>query len=337
MINGRALALWLAGMCGIVAIAGEKNEIRIGYFPNITHAQALYAKATREFEKQTGANIKWSSFNAGPTAIEALFANAVDAAFVGPGPAINGYLKSRGEKFVIVAGSASGGAGLVIRPDAGINSDKDFNGKKIATPQLGNTQDIAARIWFAQKNYKLKEKGGTVSLMPLANPDQLTMLQKKEIDGAWTVEPWVSRLELEGGGKLFLDEKTLWPQGRYVTTHLLASKTFLQKHPDLLKKLLSAHVAITQKINKDRNAAAAILNEQLNKETGKSLKPEVIRQAMDRVEFTWDPIANSLFKGAMSTFRIGFIKTEPDLKGIYSLDALNAVLAEKKLEPVQVK
>jgi NitT/TauT family transport system substrate-binding protein len=334
---GVILALLGGSFCPQATAAGSNEVIRIGYSPNITHAQALYAKATGAFEKQTGSAIKWVSFNAGPTAMESLFANAVDATFIGPGPTINGYLKSRGEKFVIVSGAASGGAGLVVRSGSGIQSEKDFNGKKIATPQLGNTQDIAARSWFAEKGYKLREKGGTVSLVPLANPDQLTLFQKGEIDGAWTVEPWLSRIELEGGGKLLLEEKSLWPSGHYVTTHFLMSKAFLQKHPALAKKILAAHVEITQLINKDKKAAGRILNDQLSKETGKALKSEIVQQSLDRVELTWDPISDSLHKDAMAAFKVGFIKSQPDLAAIYSLDILNAVLAEKKLQPVKSK
>src|SRR5262245_55668519 len=197
------------------SFAEPARELRLGHFPNITHAQAVYARAGRQFEQKIGIPIKWTSFNAGPTAIEAIFADAIDATFVGPNPAINGFIKSRGEKFVIVAGAASGGAGLVVRKDAGIQSDKDFGGKTIATPQLGNTQDVAARQWFAAHGFKLREKGGNLTVLPLANPDQLTLFQKREIHGAWTVEPWVSRLELEGNGTLFLEEKKLWPEGRY--------------------------------------------------------------------------------------------------------------------------
>src|SRR6185436_13262520 len=224
----------------------------LGHFPNITHAQALYARAGGQFEQKIGVPIKWITFNAGPTAIESLFGDAIDATFVGPNPAVNGFIKSRGEEFVIVAGAASGGAGLVVRKDAGIKSEKDFNGKTIATPQLGNTQDVAARTWFTDRQYRFKEKGGSLSLLPLANPDQLLMFQKKQIDGAWTVEPWLSRLELEGGGELFLDEKTLWPERKYVTTHLIVSRKFLASNPELVKKLVAAHVAVTKKLQADK-------------------------------------------------------------------------------------
>ncbi len=311
------------------------SPLRLGYYPNITHAQAVYAKATGDFEKAIGVPIEWVPFNAGPSAIESLFIDAVDATFVGPGPTINGYIKSKGAKFVIVAGSASGGAGLVVRQDSGIAGEKDFNGKVIATPQLGNTQDLAARAWFANKGYRLKEQGGTVELVPLSNPDQLTMFKKKQIDGAWTVEPWLSRLELEGAGRLFLEEKALWPDGRYVTTHLVVNKRFLAEHQELCKKLLAAHVAVTQRINADKRGAAKLLNEQLKKETGKPLKDEVITRALDRVELTWDPIAPSLRKSAEFAHKIRFLREAPQLEGIYALKLLNMVLREKNLPEVR--
>ena len=328
------LVCFAAGLIAASPFAAQPGVVRIGYFPNVTHGQALYARSTGSFEKQLGTKVQWVAFNAGPTAIESLFADAIDATYIGPGPAVNGFVKSRGEKFVIVAGAASGGAGLVVRNDAGIASDKDFQGKKVATPQLGNTQDIAARVWLNEKGLKLKERGGTVALMPIANPDQLTLFQKKEIDAAWTVEPWLSRLELEAGGKLYLDEKTIWPDGKYVTTHLVVSREFLQKNPEAVKKLLNAHIEATQALNKDKTAAASLLNAQLSKETGKALKEEVIQRALERVEFTWEPVSSSLYKGAEQAHQIGFIKTKPNLNGIYALNPLNAVLKERQLPEV---
>jgi NitT/TauT family transport system substrate-binding protein len=333
----RRLALLLAFVLieHVQAAQREAKEVRLGYFPNITHAQALYARATGEFEQRIGVRIKWTAFNAGPTAIESLFANAVDATFVGPSPTINGYIKSQGEKFVVVAGSASGGAGLVVRKDSGIRSEKDFAGKTIATPQLGNTQDVAARVWLADKGYRLRERGGNVSLVPLSNPDQLTLFKKKQIDGAWTVEPWLARLEVEGGGEVFLEEELLWPGGKYVTTHLVVGRTFLADNQRTMRKLIAALVEVTERINSDKMAAAAILNEQLKKETGKALKGEVIQKAMTRVEFTWDPICASLKQSAEASHRIGFIRKEPALGGIYALTLLNEVLKEKHLAPVE--
>jgi NitT/TauT family transport system substrate-binding protein len=330
--------LWgVSGCLFLFAGAVDAQPLRIGHFPNITHAQAVYARATGELEKALGVPVEWVSFNAGPSAIEALFTDAVDVTFVGPNPAINGYLKSKGSKYVIIAGAASGGAALIIRPDSGIQTDRDFDHKAIATPQLGNTQDVAARIWFAQNGYRLTEKGGTLALIPLSNPDQLTMFRKKQIDGAWTVEPWVSRLELEAQGKVFLEEKSLWPEGRFVTTQLVANKNVLVARRDVLKKLLAAYVEITQKINVDKTSAANILNAELKKETTKALKQEVIEKAMSRVEFTWDPISTSLHASAEAAHKIGFLRKAPVLDGIYDVSLLNEVLKEKNLPEVSAK
>ena len=310
-------------------------EIRLGYFPNITHAQALYARATGYYETNAALRIKWVSFNAGPTAIEAVFSDAIDATYVGPNPAITGFLRSHGEKFAIVAGSASGGAALVVRADSGVKSERDFAGRTIATPQLGNTQDVAARVWLREKGYRLRDRGGDVNLIPLSNADQLTMFKKKQLDAAWTIEPWVSRLELEVGGKVLLEEKELWPDGKYVTTHLVVSRSFLAKAADTIVELLRAHVEITQLILSNKPAAIKVLNSQLKNETSKSLKDVVIQQAMDRVELTWDPLPSTLYRAAEAAHKIHFIRSKPDLNGIYELHFLNQVLREKNLPPIE--
>jgi NitT/TauT family transport system substrate-binding protein len=327
--------LWVIVLAGCFVAAGQEGkQLRLGYFPNLTHAQALYARATGAFTS-VGAQIQWVAFNAGPTAIEGLFTDAVDATFVGPSPTINGYIKSKGDKFVVVAGSASGGAGLVVRGDAGITTAKDFGGKVIATPQLGNTQDVAARVWLAEQGYRLRERGGNVSLVALSNADQLTMFRKRQIDGAWTVEPWLARLEVEGGGKVFLEEKTLWPGGRYATTHLVVNKTYLADNQDVVRNLIVALIEVTSRINSDKAAAIPILNEQLKRDTGKALKVEVIQKAMLRIEFTCDPICSSVKKSAEASHRIGFLRAAPKLDGLYSLSLLNDVLKDKNLPPVE--
>jgi len=311
------------------------RQLRIGYIPNITQAQALYGRATGAFEKAVGVPVRWIPFNAGTTVVEALFIDEIDLAFLGPGPTINGFMKSRGKKFVIVAGAASGGSGLIVRRGSGIRTDRDFGGKVIATPQLGNSQDLAARAWFAGKGYRLREKGGNLNLVNLSNPDQLTMFRRRQIDGAWTVEPWMSRLELEGAGRLFLDEKTLWPGGRYVTTHLVVNRRFLAGNRGLVKRFLAAHVAVTRLIEADKAAAAVIVNGQLKRETGRSLRPDVIARSLDRVTLTWDPVASSLEKNAETAYSAGFLRRAPRLEGIYSLDLLNSVLQEKHLPEVR--
>lgn len=334
IIIPRVVAFALTVFPVLHSSAAEATTIRIGHFPNITHAQAVYAHATGEFDKKLGVKVEWSVFNAGPSAIESLFADAVDAAYIGPNPAINGFIKSRGEGLRIVAGATTGGAALVVRRDGGITSDKGFHDQTVATPQLGNTQDVAARAWFQSKGYSLKESGGDLTIIPLANPDQLTLFQKREIAGAWTVEPWVSRLEFEGGGRVFLEEKSLWPDGKYVTTQLIVAKKFLDKNPGLVRKLVAAHVEITQHINKDKHAPA-LINKEIEKETtGKPLKPEVLDAAWKRLTFTWDPIRTSLVKSADDAYKAGFLREKPKLDGIYDLTFLNAVLKEKGLPSI---
>jgi len=315
----------------------EEERIRIGYFPNITHAQAVIGIADGTFQKALGEGVKIEVkiFNAGPSVIEAMFAGALDLAYIGPNPAINGYIKSNGEALRIVAGAASGGAALVVRADAGIGKAGDFHNKKIASPQMGNTQDVALRAWLKNQGLILKERGGDVEVLAIANPDQLTLFMKKEIDAAWTVEPWVSRLIKEGQGKVFLEESSLWPKGEFITAHIIASKKFLDKHPDLVKRWISAHVDLTAWINGNLTQAKGILNEEIKKLTGQALARDILDAAFARLRLTYDPVKDSLFTSAKWAFEQGFLgKENPDLSGIYDLKILNQVLKEKNLPPV---
>jgi NitT/TauT family transport system substrate-binding protein len=314
-----------------------QTVVRVGAFPNITHAQAMVGKANGWFDKAlgSGTKIQWTSFNAGPSAIEALFAGAIDMTYVGPNPAITGYVRSNGEALRVVAGAASGGASLVVRNDAGIQKPEDFHGKRVASPQLGNTQDVALRSWLKAHGMKSTDKGGDVQVIPMANPDQLTLFQKKELDAAWAPEPWATRLIREGNGRLFLDERDLWPEGQFVITHLIVRTKFLREHPDLVKKWIAAHVELTDWINAHLPEAKNILNQQLQNETGKALKPAVLDEAFGRLQITYDPIRNSLLTSAHSAFDAGFLgKQMPDLSGMYDLTLLNQVLAEKKKKAI---
>jgi NitT/TauT family transport system substrate-binding protein len=332
------LAVSLAIILGFSAQGFTQAVIRVGAFPNITHAQPMVGKASGFFEKAMGPAVKieWSSFNAGPSAIEALFAGAIDMTYVGPNPSITGYVRSNGEALRIVTGAASGGASLVVRNDSGIQKPEDFHGKRVATPQLGNTQDVALRSWLKAHGMKPNDKGGDVQIIPMANPDQLTLFLKKDLDAAWAPEPWATRLIREGNGRLFLDERDLWPHGQFVITNLIVSTKFLKEHPDLVKKWIAAHVDLTDWINAHQVEAKQILNSQLQKETGKALKPAIMDEAFGRMEVTYDPIRNSLLTSAHSAFDAGFLgKQMPDLNGMYDLALLNQVLAEKKKKAVQ--
>jgi NitT/TauT family transport system substrate-binding protein len=318
--------------------AGRQRLIRVGYFPNITHSQAIVGMANGDFPKALGddARIEVKIFNAGPSVIEAMFAGEIDLAYIGPNPTINGYVKSSGAALRIVAGATSGGAGLVVRQDAAINDDRDFHGKRVASPQLGNTQDVALRGWLRAKGFVLKEKGGDVQVLPVQNPDQLILFQKKELDAAWTVEPWVSRLIREGGGRLFLDERTLWSKGEFVTAHVIVSAPFLAANRDLVKTWLACHVEVTRWINGNLADAKTLVNRELKRLTGKELPADVIDDAYGRLSITYDPVQGSLLESARSAFDAGFLGTTfPDLSRIYDLSILNEVLREKNLPAIE--
>src|ERR1700719_4138685 len=231
----------------------------------MTHAPALAGRANGQFEKDQGAGvqIEWKAFNAGPSAIEALFAGAIDLTYIGPSPTISGFTQSHGEALRVIAGASSGGASLIVRAGSGITKASDFHGRKVATPQLGNTQDVALRAWLHSNGLKTIDKGGDVQVLPTANPDQLTLFLKGALDAAWAPEPWASRLIHDGHGQLFVDERTLWPNGQFVAAHLVASTKFLQQHPDLVKRWLEAHVAVTDWINAHPVDARTILNQQI--------------------------------------------------------------------------
>lgn len=313
------------------------QKIRVGAFPNITHAQAMVGKANGWFDQAMGSQVKvqWTSFNAGPAAIEALFAGAIDMTYVGPNPAVNGYVRSNGEALRVIAGTASGGAALVVRSDAGINKPEDFRGKRVASPQFGNTQDVALRNWLQNHGLKSIEKGGDVQIVPMANPDQLTLFLKKDLDAAWAPEPWATRLIHEGNGRLFLDERSLWPNGQFVIGLLVVSNNFMKAHPDLVKSWIRAHVDLTDWINAHPSEAKKILNDQIKRETGKALPAEVLDEAFSRMQVTYDPLHAALNTAAQQAFADGFLgRTMPDLSGLYDLKLLNQVLSEKKRKAI---
>ncbi len=336
--NFGAMAAILLMAASALHAQQKPTVLRVGYFPNITHAQALVGRANGQFEKSLGAGVQveWKAFNAGPSAIEALFANAIDLTYVGPNPTVAGYFRSQGAAVRVIAGAASGGASLVVRRDAGIQTASDFHGKKVATPQLGNTQDVALRSWMRANGLKSREKGGDVQVIPISNPDQLTLFLKGQIDAAWAPEPWAARLVHEGGGRIFLDERDLWPDHQFVITNIIVSPKFLKEHPDVVKNFLRTHVELTEWINKNPAQAKQIMNQQLQKETGKALPAEVLDEAFSRMQVTYDPIHSSLLKSTQQAFDEGFLgRTQPDLSGLYDLKLLNEVLSEKKARPVQ--
>ncbi len=317
-ISAFILIPMIVGLADVGAWAQGPEKIRVGYFPNITHAQALVGLASGEWDKKLGSGTtEWTAFNAGPSVIEAMFAGHLDIAYVGPSPAVNGYIKSGGDALQIISGAAAGGAALVVRSDEPIKTPADFHGKKIASPQYGNTQDVALRAWLASQNLPLREKGGDVDVVPLANADQLTLFIKKEIDASWSVEPWVSIFLKKGGAKIFLDESSLWPNGQYATTVLIVRKKFMQEHPDLVQKFIGAHRELTDWINAHPEEAKKLLNQQFEKVMYKKIDADILDSAWKRVQFTTDPMQASVKTQAENAYKLGFLKKKPDLKGLF--------------------
>ncbi len=326
-----ALAVILSSAVPAFSENYKQQELSVGYLANITHAQAILGRANGAFEKAVGpeARVQWTIFNAGPSVIEALFAGKIDIAYIGPSPAVNGFVKSGGEALKVLAGSASGGAALVVRQGAGIQTVQDFHGKKIASPQLGNTQDVSLRVWLQTQDLKLKEKGGDVQVMPMANADQVTLFLRNEIDAAWTVEPWVSILVKNANGKVFLDEASLWPEGRYATTLLIVRKEYLDRHPEVVKKFLQAHVSITRWIRENESEARVLLGVEIDKLTHKALPENVMKEAFKRIEFTSDPLVSSVTRQAEAAYQAGFLRSKPDLGKLFDLKLLKELESDK--------
>ena len=324
--------------------SSQSRTLRIGYFPNLNHAQAVIGlQQEGDFQRILNANnsngndgVKIESFvfNAGPSAIEALFGGQIDVAYVGPNPAINGYLASGGQGIRIISGVASGGASFVVRNDSGIESVKDLEGKKFASPQLGNTQDVALRKYLMDNGFKTTEKGGNVTVVPITPADILTLMLKKEIDGAWVPEPWATRLVKEANGKIFVDERELWPpDGKFVTANIIARTDYLKENPDIIKQLLQAHIDKTVWINENKEQAITTFNGALKKITGQTIPEDEIRDALMRLELTYDPIKESLFKMADNAYELGYLGnggSKMDLSNIFDLTLLNDILSGRQ-------
>jgi NitT/TauT family transport system substrate-binding protein len=311
------------------AEAEPSGSLRLGYFPNVTHAPAIIGVQDGLFEEALGDGVELdtTTFNAGGEAIEALFSDAIDATFVGPNPAINGFSESEGTALRIVAGTTSGGASLVVRE--GIDSPDDLEGTTLATPALGNTQDVALRAWLLDQGYETDQAGGgDVSITPQDNPDTLTAFQQGDIDGAWLPEPWATRLILEGEGQVLVDEADLWPEGEFVTTHLIVATEYLEEHPANVRALIDGLLQAIDVANGDAAEAQTITNDGIEADTTDRLADETIAGAWENLSFTSDPIASSLEESKDDAVEVELLD-EVDLDGIYDLAILNELLAER--------
>ncbi|QEU91050.1 aliphatic sulfonate ABC transporter substrate-binding protein [Streptomyces kanamyceticus] len=313
-----------------VASGAEKIEdldsVKIGYFPNLTHATALVGSQQGLFQKELGGTeAKYSQFNAGPSEIEALNAGSIDIGWIGPSPAINGYTKSQGKNLRIIGGSASGGVKLVVNPKK-IKSQDDVKGKKIATPQLGNTQDVAFLNWIAEKGWKVDAQSGKGDVSVVRTDNKITpdAYKSGSIDGAWVPEPTASKLVAEGG-KVLLDESDLWPDKKFVITNIIVKQSFLKDHPKVVEAVLRGAVKTNAWIKANPDKAKAAANAQLKADSGKPLPAEVLDPAWKSIQTTNDPLAATLDAEADHAVKAGLLE-KPDLKGIYDLGPLNKVL-----------
>lgn len=312
----------------------EATTLRLGLFPNVTHAPALVGVNQGSFADALGdVELETSYFNAGGEAIEAMFSGAIDITFIGPNPAINGFAESDGEAVRIIAGSTSGGASLVVRE--GIDSPEDLAGTTLASPALGNTQDVALRAWLADEGYETDVTGGgDVSITPLANPDILQAFQTGQLDGAWVPEPWATRLIDEAGGAVLVDEADLWPNGQFVTTHVLVRTEFLEDNPTVVRDFLTGYLDALAFTNDDAAVAQSTVLDAIEEISGTRLPESVIAGAWENLEFTVDPIASSLQGSAEDAEAVGLLDPV-DLTGIYDLAILNELLAGRGDDPVE--
>jgi len=340
------LALGLAGALALAACGGSSSSakpttttagldpskvttpatLRLGYFPNVTHAPALVGIQGGGFAKTLGPKVTLEpkAFNAGPEAVQAVFSGALDASFIGPSPSITAYQQSQGSAIRIVSGAALGGAYLVVKPE--ITKAADLKGKKVASPQLGNTQDVALRTWLRSKGLSTDTSGGgDVAVVPQENSLTLQAFKTNQISGAWVVEPWATRLVEEGGGKVLVDEATLWPKGRYVTTNLVVRTAYLEEHPDVIRNLIRAEAAAIEQIETDPTTAKALTNQAITAVTTKALPQNLIDASFDHITFTLDPVPTALRRSAKDAQKVGLLGPV-NLNGIYELSLLNGVL-----------
>jgi NitT/TauT family transport system substrate-binding protein len=305
-------ALWLAGAGRARA---QEAKLRVGHFPNITHVQALVARAFERagksfFGERLGAGVKieWYAYNAGPSAMEAIFAKAIDLTYVGPNPVINAFARSRGEEGRVIAGAVDGGSALVVQGDSTLTKPADFRGKRIATPQFGNTQDVAARAWLAAGGLRITQTGGDAEVVPTENPDQLALFKSRQLDAVWTVEPWVSRLEMEAGGKVLVDER------RALTTVLASRAAFVAQQRELVRRFVAAHRELTDWINTHASEARQMVREEIKAEIHAEFAAELVERAFSRMTVTSEVSLEPFESFVAAAQKVGFLRGAPDLQ-----------------------
>ena len=338
MIGLAAVALLGSGCASSEQKAqGSDDVLRLGIFPNLTHAPGYVALEEGMFEQTLpGVDVQVTYFNSGSDAGTAILSGSIDATYIGPGPATALYLQSDGG-VAVVSGVASGGASFVVRMGSGITSPEDLRGKKIAVPGIGNTQDVALRTWLHEQGLRSNDEGGDVSVAAVDNPELLSLFSSGQVDGAWEPEPWPSYLVAQGVADPFIDEADQWPQGAFATTVLLVNTTFLDAQPDVVNGLVEANVRAIQLIEDQPDTAKADAQAGLVKAGAPSLDQAVIDEAWGKLTFTYDPIAASIAQGAANAFALGYLEERPaDVKPLFQLGGLNEVLGDLQIPVIQV-
>lgn len=317
---------------------GSEETFRLGIFPNLTHAPGHVAEGGGIFDRtMTPTKVEVTVFNSGTDAGNALLAGSIDGTYIGPGPAAALFLQSNG-KVAVVSGAVSGGSSFVVHKDSDIQSPEDLHGKAIAVPGIGNTQDVALRTWLHENGLKARDEGGDVSVKAVDNADLFPLFKEGQLDGAWEPEPYPSYLVGEGVAAPYLDEADLWPNGEFVTTQLLVNTTYLQAHPEVVRKLVESNVEAINLINSDPDEAKRIAQTELVKSGAPSLDQSVVDAAWQKLTFTWDPIVSSQLQDARDAYALGALEEKPtNLTAIYQLEPLNEILQQKGEKTVEVK
>ncbi|MFB5615938.1 MAG: ABC transporter substrate-binding protein [Nitrosopumilus sp.] len=332
-----------AGIAGIILLSvlgvtlnsnnsSNENKLRIAYFPNIGHSIPIVGMEKEFFQASVGNStlIETRVFDSGPQAIESLFANSIDLAYVGPGPAINGFLNSENHNVKILAGAASGGASFIAHPESQIISPSDFAGKKIAAPQIGNTQDVSLRHYLSENGLKPAEKGGSVVIYNIPNPDIYTLFVKGEIDGAWIAEPWATILETELNGKRLFYEEELWPNQEFASVLLIANANYVKENPIVIANLLDSHRDTVTWINQNPVETRIIFNDFLKSHLGQPLSDNVVDIALSNLVITDDPLPDSVHSFAEKADALGYLgRNGYDLSGIFYYSDTNSLEGDK--------
>lgn len=328
---GLPLAAPALSACG--SAAASPRTLRLGYFANLTHGVAMAGMARGTFAKSLpGVRIEPQIFPNGPAAVQAVLAGALDIAYLGPNPAITAWVRTKGQGVRLIAGGAENGAALVARP--GIDTLDDLRGHSVSTPQIGGTQDVAIKMLLKEKGIATGAGDDQVEVLWMANSQTLDQFKQNRLDASYQAEPWVSRLVVEAGAHVLVDEKTLWPDARFATTSVIASQEYLDQFPEHVEQLIGAHVDTVRWIDSNRSAASKVLNAELKRLSGKKLKKPVMQRAMKNVVFSWDPMMSNVAKVAEHTWATGGINVQPDLHGMADLAPLNRALHARGLRRV---